>query len=146
MSQYSTIKSNLGKAFAEPSGILNSATAGEILESGAKKFISHYQAAAPTNAQVIFTWVAPVALTFKAGLADCQAKAGTAATASAALALKKNGGTAFGTCTFAAEGTVGTWAAAAQTEFAAGDVLTITGPATADASLAGIAISMVAYA
>ena len=64
-----------------------------------------------------------------------------AATGSSVFNLAKNG-TNFGTVTFAASGTTGTFAAASATSFAAGDVLTVTGPATADATLADIALTL----
>lgn len=152
-SQWAKTRTKLASAFAEPSQVMNSASAIEILDAAGKQIISHYQSAKPTNAQVIFTWVAPVECMFKAGMADCKAVAGTAATAEAAVTFKKNG-TTFGTATFAISGTVPTWTGAgtintgptsACAQFSAGDVLTIVGPATADATLAAIAFSLTAY-
>lgn len=96
---------------------------------------------APAGAEVLLRYVATRAFTLPAGLAGCRAKAATAATASAVLALAKNG-VNFGTATFAAAGSSATFAAAAATSFAAGDVLTITAPAVADATLAGLAINL----
>ena len=62
---------------------------------------------------------------------------GIAATADAVFSIKKNG-TEFGTATFAASGTSATFAAASETIFSIGDILTITAPATPDATLGNL--------
>ena len=67
-----------------------------------------------------------------------------AATAITVLTVNKNGVSA-GTATFAAAGTVATLAAAAAIVLAAGDVLSLTGPATADTTLAGVAWNLEGY-
>lgn len=69
-----------------------------------------------------------------------RAKAGLAATASTVITIKKNGA-AWGTITFAAAGTTGTWVIAAPT-IVAGDVLTFHAPSTPDATLGNIAITL----
>ena len=100
--------------------------------------IGGYYGGVPTDELVMVAWPLPRAVTFPAGLTLSKVVASTAATAEAVVSLKKNG-TEFGTATFAAAGTVATLAAASATSFAAGDILTIVAPATADATLAGIA-------
>jgi hypothetical protein len=69
------------------------------------------------------------------------ASAGTAATGSTTFDLQK-GTTSFGTVVFSAAGTTGTFTSASGATFAAGDVLRIVAPATADATLADISISL----
>ena len=69
----------------------------------------------------------------------------TGATAEAVFNLATDGGAAWGTITFAAAGTTGTFAAAADEEVSAGSLVTLTAPASADATLADIAFSLVGY-
>lgn len=76
-------------------------------------------------------------MTFSVNLALSRASAGTAATASTTFNIAKNG-TNFGTMVFAIGGTTASFVAATPPAFAAGDVLTVTGPASADATLANI--------
>jgi hypothetical protein len=139
------ITAELSKLFQEPSGVLNSALIEPILAAATERVFSFQKVAKPTNAEVMLTVITPTALLFKAGMARSVAKAGTGATAEAVFDLKKNGGTAFATITFAAEGTTGVFACAADTTFAAGDILTVVAPATADATLAALAVSITAY-
>ena len=96
----------------------------------------------PTASEVVALIAVPVACTLPAGLTGSIVKAGVAATASAALSVRKNG-SQFGTATFAAAGTTATLAVASATTFAAGDLLSIVAPASADATLADIAITLV---
>lgn len=79
----------------------------------------------------------PVVVDFPAVLSGSYSKAGAAATAETVFSVKKNG-SEFGTITFAISGATGTFAAASATSFAAGDVLTIVAPASADATLADV--------
>jgi hypothetical protein len=72
------------------------------------------------------------------------AVASVAATASTTYTLKKNG-VAFATAVFAIAGTVGTWTQASDATFVPGDLLEIDGPATADATLANVGITLVGY-
>lgn len=99
--------------------------------------------ARPASGSTIAKWVAPSAVTFKTNLDESVANADTAATASTVFSLKKNG-TEFATATFAAAGTTGTFVNAADTTFAAGDVLTMVAP-TRDDTLANIAFTIVGF-
>ena len=105
MSNYTTVKAALSKHFAEPSGVVNSETILALLESASKKVIPTFKSSTPSNSEVLLTFVAPVDMTFKAGLADSAAEAGTGATAEAVFNLATDGGAAWGTITFAAAGT-----------------------------------------
>lgn len=103
--------------------------------------IGTYIAGLTTASEVVMRYVFTRAVTFAAGLTASICKAGTAATASTTLTLAKNG-SSFGTAVFAASGTTATFTAASSTSFAAGDILTITAPATPDTTLANVAITL----
>ena len=77
------------------------------------------------------------AVDFAVALAGSYSNAGAAATAETVFSVQKNG-SEFGTITYAISGTTGTFAAASATSFAAGDILTIVGPASADVTLADV--------
>lgn len=74
-----------------------------------------------------------------------KASAKTAATGSTVLTIKQNG-SSVGTITFAASGTSGTFSIGSPVSLAIDDILTIEGPATADATLADISITLAAAA
>lgn len=84
----------------------------------------------------------PYDIDFADDYPTCFAKATTAATAATVFTILKNGSAA-GTITFAISGTTGTWASSGAQSFAAGDILSITGPGTPDATLADIGITFV---
>jgi hypothetical protein len=104
--------------------------------------LSMFAGSKPTASEVLFRHEFTVAATIPAGLTGSQGSAGIAATASTVLTLKKNT-TSIGTATWAAAGTEPTFAAASLTSFAIGDVLSITAPASPDATLADISLSIV---
>jgi hypothetical protein len=79
--------------------------------------------------------------TLPAGLAGSRASYGTAPTAAVTLTLKKNG-TAFAAIAFAAGATVGSFAAAAETGFAPGDVVTLHGPSGTDATANDLSVTL----
>lgn len=96
----------------------------------------------PSNGEVVLLFVAPRAFRIPANAAGSRLKAGTAATGTAVFSIQKNG-SEFLTATVAASGTTATFAGS-QVDFAAGDMLRIIAPATADATLADIAITLAA--
>ena len=75
------------------------------------------------------------------GLTGSRASAGTAATAAASITITKNGAS-IGSVNFAAGQKVGTFTFTAQTAFSAGDRLGFVAQATADATLADIAVTL----
>lgn len=77
-----------------------------------------------------------------ANAAGSRLKAGIAATGTAVFAIQKNG-SQFLTAAVAASGTMATFASG-QADFATGGMLRILAPATADATLAGIPITLAA--
>lgn len=92
--------------------------------------------------ETLFAHVFAAAGSLPAGLAGSRARAGVAANGAATLSVRKNG-TEVGTISFAAGATTATFAMASATAFAAGDLLSITAPGTADATLADVALTLV---
>ena len=103
-----------------------------------------------TASQVLGTFYAPNAGTVPAsgtgtynGVASTSVcNLTTAATASTTFTFADNG-TSFGTVVFAASGTTGTFTISSAKAIASGDKITLTGPATADATAAGLNCSLV---
>jgi hypothetical protein len=77
-------------------------------------------------------------VTFPAGLSGSYGTCGAAATATATFTIAKNG-TAIGTMVFAAGAAGASFTMSTATAFSAGDVLTVTAPSPADATLANLA-------
>ena len=90
--------------------------------------------------QSVLRYIAAENFFIPAGLTGTVVSEGTAATSTATFTLAKNG-TAFGTIAIAPTGAV-TLTTASQKNFTAGDVLTLTAPATPDPMLANVAIGI----
>jgi hypothetical protein len=97
-----------------------------------------------TNSQLLLYLAMDRPCIFPASAPNSFAKANTAATGSTTFSVKKNG-VQFATIVFSASGTVGAWTQASDATFGAGDVLEIDGPATADATLANVGITLQGY-
>ncbi len=97
----------------------------------------------PTASAVVMRFVAVRAFTLPAALTGSLSKSATAATSSTVFSLQKNG-SQFGTMTYAAAGTTGTFAAASQTSFAIGDILTVVAPASPDATFNDCEFTLIA--
>lgn len=95
----------------------------------------------PAASQLMGRIAAVRAFDLPAGLVGSVASSGTASTAATSISLLKNG-TAFGSVAFAAGATAATFSAASAVAFAIGDTLSIQAPATADATLADISITL----
>lgn len=95
----------------------------------------------PTTSMICARIAVVRAFDLPVSLTGSVASAGTAATASTVFTLYKNT-TSIGTVTFAAAGTTGTFSFASAVSFAAGDVVRIIAPATADTTLADISITL----
>jgi hypothetical protein len=94
-----------------------------------------------TNNEELARFIPP-ACSFPSGAAGSNGTAGAAATGSTTLTLAKNG-SAFATFVWAAAGTAATVTLASTTTFnGTSDVLTLTGPATADTTLAKLGINL----
>jgi hypothetical protein len=102
--------------------------------------VRSFFAGVPGSSALVAQFVATRAMGFPINAAGSKAVLAVAATASTVLTVKKNG-TSVGTITFGASGTTGTFAFAALTELAAGDILTVSNQSGADATAAGIAIT-----
>lgn len=98
----------------------------------------------PTADQVLARVVLPRAATLPANLTGSVGKVGTNPTATATISIQKNG-VEFGTASISTGGVV-TFAAAAPTALAIGDVLSLVAQASPDANLADVSISLVGTA
>jgi hypothetical protein len=96
---------------------------------------------APSGAGVLARLVMTRAVIFPASLTGSYASSTVAATAAATITIARNG-TSIGTINFAAAATAGTFTFASAVTTAAGDVITLTNQATADATLANISVSL----
>lgn len=99
--------------------------------------------------QILLQWVAerPFTLLASGGTPTAQGRSKSAATGSTTFTISRTpagSGTpaTLGTAVWAASGTVATVTISSPTSFAAGDLMTITGPATADATLADISMTL----
>lgn len=91
----------------------------------------------PSTGETLLSFLFTRAVTFPAGLTLSRAKSVVAATASSVFSIQKNG-VQFGTMTFAISATTATFAAASQTDFAAGDTITVVAPNPRDNTLSGV--------
>lgn len=105
--------------------------------------VSAFKNSTPTASEVLLRYAAPSALDFPASFTGSAAIADTSATASAVFTLANIGGTV-GTITFAESTNIGVFASVDDeaVSLAAGDVLTITSPASPDDTLDNLAISL----
>lgn len=95
----------------------------------------------PGDGAVLLRLPMTLEVTFATNFAGSLFVAGVAADDVAVFTIAKDG-MSVGTVTFAAAGTTGTFASAGPVTFEVGDVLTITAPATADATLADLGYSL----
>ena len=109
--------------------------------AGFKKSLVVFTAGVNTNAQVILSAALGIGISFLATAPGSFANAKVAATGSTVYTISKNG-TPFATVTFAPSATTGTFTLATTTTFIASDIFEIDGPATADATLAGVSITL----
>jgi hypothetical protein len=103
--------------------------------------ISFYAGGVLTDSQLIAVLLPTVLLDLPAGLTGSRATAQTAPTATTVISVRKNG-SEVATITFSAGVTVGTLAAASAIALITSDELSFVGPATADATFAGLAVSL----
>ena len=101
-----------------------------------------YLPVVPDVSDVVARWAIARNVAFPAGMTGSRASAGVAATAQTIYTVKKNG-SAVATITWAISGTTGTYAAALAWSVVPGDVVTIEAPASPDATLAQVSITMI---
>lgn len=99
--------------------------------------VAGFAAGVPANSQIILRVPMIRAVTFDVNMLLSRGAASIAATASTTFDIAKNG-VNFGTMVFAIAGTTASFVAATPPAFAVGDVLSVTAPASADATLAGV--------
>lgn len=97
-----------------------------------------YISGVTTNAQIVLRFKATRAWSLPASLTGSNLTAGTASTGTATFTLKKNGAS-IGTIAFTTSAT-GVATFASLVSFAVGDIFSVEAPATADATLANIAL------
>lgn len=95
----------------------------------------------PANAAVLLRYPLPRSVRFQAGLPNSKGVLGTTPSAAVAFSLRKNGAQ-FGTMNFAISANTATFTAATDTDFAAGDVLTVLAPSPADSVLADVGFAL----
>lgn len=88
----------------------------------------------PSAGQVLLRYPLPREVTFLIGMGESQMIADVAATAESVFSVKKND-VEFATITFAIAGTVASMTCAIETDFVAGDILTLVAPNPQDATL-----------
>lgn len=98
--------------------------------------IAFFVAGKPSNSQVILEFIATRSVVMPASLTGSQAKAGTASSATATFDIQVNG-VSKGSMVFTSSAT-GTFTFSSQVTLAAGDVLTVIAPGSADANLADV--------
>lgn len=96
-----------------------------------------------TNNQKLLRVKLARAVKFPSGAANSQATASAASTGAPVFTFSKNG-SSFATVTYTASAT-GVWAQASDSTFAAGDLLEVDGPATADGTLADVGMTLFGY-
>lgn len=95
----------------------------------------------PGAGATILRYPLPRPVRFPAGLPGSKGVVGTAPSAGVSFSLKKNG-VQFATMSFAGSATTATFTAASDTDFALGDVLTVTAPNPADSALADLGLAL----
>ena len=99
--------------------------------------IAGFLSGVPTGSQILLRLPMVRQVTFDVNMAGSKGAASVAATASTTFTIAKNG-VSIGTMVFALGATTSTFVAAAASTFAIGDVLSVTGPNPADATLANV--------
>lgn len=95
--------------------------------------------------QLLAQFISGRTVTFPAGLTNSQAYAAVAPTAAVALTIVSNG-TSVGTINFAAGSHTGTFTAASSFVLTAGQILTVTAPASADSTFATVSFTILGVA
>ena len=95
------------------------------------------------NSEMLLQYVLPVGISIPSGATGSYAIANIAATASTTVQINKNG-SSIGSINWGASSTTGTYTFTSAVTFAAGDVLQLVAPSTADTTLANVGITIAA--
>lgn len=95
----------------------------------------------PGDGGVMLRFICSRAIRLPSGLTGSEGKSAVAATGSSTFTVKKNG-SSIGTFNFGAAATTATFSLASDTDFTAGDILTIVAPSPQDATLADLAVTL----
>ncbi len=123
-----------------PGGVGPTGPTGAI-PSGIRYDICTFYPGTPGNSQLILRWQSPRSVTIVVGATNSQASSRVAATGSTTFTLAQNG-TPVGTIVWPPSGLSGAFTVSTQINIIAGDVITITGPPSFDATIADIAITL----
>lgn len=116
-------------------------TVDPVNEHGSAYDIASFFAGVPNNSDVLNLFVAPRPIVLPVNLTNSQLYAVTAATAQTVIDIQVNE-VSKGSITVAASGNSGTFTFASAVSLATGDRVKLVGPATADATLADISITL----
>jgi hypothetical protein len=106
--------------------------------------IGLFVAGVMTNSEIVLMHVLPYAVEIASGASGSYAKAAVAATAAADITINKNG-SSIGTIHFGVAGTIATFVFTTNQTFAAGDIISLVAPSSADATLANIGITLAGF-
>lgn len=104
--------------------------------------IAGFLSGVPTSSQILLSLPMVRQVTLDINIAGSKGSASVAATASTTFTIAKNG-TSIGTMVFILGATTASFVAASATTFSIGDILSVTAPASADATLANIGFVLV---
>lgn len=114
-----------------------------FLSGGDRYDLASFDTDRPATGELLVK-IYPLGVTFPANLEDSQAGAEVAATSEAVFSITKNG-VEFATLTFPAGNSTGVFACATDTTFESGDVLRVIAPTPRDATLSGVAATLVGF-
>lgn len=114
-----------------------------FLAGGDRYDLASFDTDRPATGELLVK-IYPLGVTFPAGLTESQAGAEVAASADAVFSITKNE-VEFATLTFPAASAEGVFACATDTTFESGDVLRVIAPTPRDATLSGVAATLVGY-
>lgn len=114
-----------------------------FLAGGDRYDLASFDTDRPATGELLVK-IYPLGVTFPAGLTESQAGAEVAASADAVFSITKNG-VEFATLTFPAASAEGVFACATDTTFESGDVLRVIAPNPRDATLSGVAATLVGF-
>jgi hypothetical protein len=129
---------------ADPTAALHAATKAYVdaqFSTSAPYDLASYYEGVPGDSAVLFKFEIIRDCFLLSGLPISRVTAGVAATGAVSLDIRKNGAN-IGTIDFAAAGTVATFTFATSTNFNAGDDIEVVNAATADGTLADLAITL----